>query len=151
MLRVFMRIVNNCTLLLVFFEIFFLSDLSANATSYRRVWRLLYIVPTTEPSSPLCYDDVELSRWYIYIQKKRIDTFSVRRRMQKWNSFIYEMTIRNKVIVLKQRWWVFFIGSIRIHYPFSWFGRNCLYKYWIDAMSIIITSPRELCTWCSYC
>ena len=114
-----MRIVNNCTLLLVFFEIFFLSDLSAIATSYRRVWRLLYIVPTTEPSSPLCYDDVELSRWYIY--KKKIDTFSVRRRMPKWNSFIYEMTIRNKVNVLKQRWWVFFIGSIRIHYPPSYF------------------------------
>jgi hypothetical protein len=77
-----MRIVNNCTLLLVFFEIFFLSDLSASATSYRRVWRLLYIVPTTEPSSPSA---MTMSNYPddIYIQKKRIDTFSVRRRMQK--------------------------------------------------------------------
>ena len=116
MLRVFMRIVNNCTLLLVFFEIFFLSDLSAIATSYRRVWRLLYIVPTTEPSSPLCLDDVELSRWYTYKKNGSI-LFPFDDECLSEIRLFYEMTIRNKVIVLKQRWWVFLlvVSAIIIH------------------------------------
>jgi len=92
-LRVFMRIVNNCTLLLVFFEIFFLSD--------RRVWRLLYIVPTTEPSRAA----MTMSNYPddIYIQKNGSILFPFDDECRSEIRLFYEMTIRNKVIVLIQR------------------------------------------------